>query len=71
MLQAVHKKKGSAKASSLYCQWIRVERADEKRLVAVWIDSEMRAFANESATENQRDRCVERGVEEVEQGNAE
>ena len=50
MLQVVHEKKGSARASSLYCQWIRVERAGEERLVAVWIDSEMRAFAEEHET---------------------
>jgi hypothetical protein len=71
MLQAVHEKKGSAKASSLYCQWICVERAGETCLVAVWIDSEMRAFARESAIENRLGRCVEEGMEEVEQGNAE
>ena len=70
MLQAVHEKKGSAKASSLYCQWICVERAGEKRLVAVWIDSEMRAFAGESG-ENRRSGCVAEGMQEVEQGSPE
>lgn len=70
MLQAVHEKKGSAKASSLYCQWICVERAGEERLVAVWIDSEMRAFAGESG-ENRRNGCVEEGMQEVEQGSPE
>lgn len=39
------------KASSVYCRWIYVERAREKRLVTVWIDSEMRAFAGEHETE--------------------
>jgi len=67
MLQAVHKKKGNTKASSLYLQWICVERAGDKSLVAVWIDSEMRAFAGESARENR----VEEGMPEVAQRNGE
>jgi hypothetical protein len=52
MLHGIHKKKGPPKASSLYCQWIPAERAGEKRLVAVWIDSEMRPFVGESETES-------------------
>jgi hypothetical protein len=47
MLQAVHSEKSSAQASSLYCRWICVERPEGTRLVAVWMDSEMRAFARE------------------------
>jgi len=44
MLQAVHKKTGALQASSLYCQWISAEAGGHQRLVAVWIDCEMRAF---------------------------
>lgn len=47
MLQAVYKKERAPQASSLYCQWICVERPQGRRLVAVWIDSQMRAFGNE------------------------
>ena len=47
MLQAVHTEKGSPRASSLYCRWICVENAEGSRLVAIWMDSEMRAFESE------------------------
>lgn len=47
MLQAVHAKERVRQASSVYCQWICVERPEGTRLVAIWIDSEMRAFTGE------------------------
>jgi len=50
MLQVVHAKQGGPQASSLYCQWIYVQREGSKHLVAVWIDSAMRAFEKELAT---------------------
>jgi hypothetical protein len=53
MLQAIHKKKRVGKASSLYCQWICVERAGGRELVAVWIDSEMRAFTGGQSSATQ------------------
>jgi len=50
MLQVVHTKQGGPQASSVYCQWISVERAGGEQLVAVWIDSAMTAFEKEFAT---------------------
>jgi hypothetical protein len=47
MLQAVHRKNRKPQASSLYCRWICVDRPGGSRLVAVWMDSEMRAFESE------------------------
>lgn len=47
MLQAIHVKRGTPQACSLYCRWIRVDGPRGPRLVAVWIDSEMRAFARD------------------------
>jgi hypothetical protein len=44
MLQAIYTKERTRQASSLYCQWIGVERPQGTQLVAVWIDTEMRAF---------------------------
>ncbi len=44
-LQFVHKTIGAPRASSLYCKWIHVRRGEDARLVAIWIDPEMRAFA--------------------------
>jgi hypothetical protein len=50
MLQVVHTKNGGPQASSVYCQWILVERGASKRLVAVWIDSAMSVFEKEFAS---------------------
>ncbi len=50
MLQTVHQKPGAPRASSLYCQWIRESREHGERLVAVWIDTEMRCFEKEVAS---------------------
>jgi len=47
MLQAVHVNQRATQASSLYGQWILVERGESKCLVAVWIDSAMRVFEKE------------------------
>jgi hypothetical protein len=50
MSQVVHTKNGGPQASSVYCQWILVERGASKRLVAVWIDSAMSVFEKEFAS---------------------
>jgi hypothetical protein len=47
MLQAVHQKEAPARASSIYCRWIRENRELGAPLVAVWMDSEMRCFERE------------------------
>ncbi len=46
-LQFIHKKENAPKASSLYCQWISSGQGEGGRLVAVWMDREMRAFEGE------------------------
>jgi hypothetical protein len=51
MLKAFHMNQGASQASSLYCQWILVERAQGKQLVAVWMDNKMRAFAGETQSQ--------------------
>ena len=50
MLKVVHTKRGGPQASSVYCQWILLERGASKRLVAVWIDSAMSVFEKEFAS---------------------
>jgi hypothetical protein len=47
MLQTVHQERAAARASSIFCRWIREERGGRVRLVAVWMDSEMRCFEAE------------------------
>ena len=47
MLQLIHQNAAAPRASSLYCRWIRERRSDRERLVAVWVDSEMRCFERE------------------------
>jgi len=47
VLQAVNKKIRGSKASSLYCVWTPSEGRNGSRLVAVWIDSEMRPFESQ------------------------
>ena len=49
MLQDVHVNPRTPQASSLYCQWICVEREGKKQVVAVWIDLTMSAFEKEFA----------------------
>jgi len=64
MLQTIHQKKGSPRASSLYCQWIRREEREGSPLVAVWIDSEMRGFQRELASNSQTELLQEGALEE-------
>ena len=52
MLQSVHQKKGSPRASSVYCQWIRREQSEDSPLIAIWIDAEMRGFEREFASDS-------------------
>jgi hypothetical protein len=49
MLQNVHHEMAAPRASSIYCRWIRTSEKEGARLVAVWIDSEMRCFAKDFA----------------------
>ena len=56
MLQDVYKGTGGAKASSLYCVWVCGE--NEMHPVAVWIDSEMRAFAGHCSGESSSEAMV-------------
>jgi hypothetical protein len=49
MLQIIHRKNTAPRASSIYCRWIQENRGEGSRLVAVWIDSEMRCFEREAA----------------------
>lgn len=53
MLQAIHTKERARQASSLYCQWIRVDLPEGPQLVSIWIDSEMRAFTGGQHNETQ------------------
>jgi len=53
MLQAIHQKGGAPRASSIYCKWIRDNTREGAPLVAVWIDSEMRAYEREFASESE------------------
>lgn len=55
MLQAVHKNYLADKASSLYCIWTTRDGTPGSRLTAVWIDSSMRAFEEESSSNAQGD----------------
>jgi len=64
MLQTIHQKKGSPRASSIYCQWIRREEGEGSPLVAVWIDSEMRGFERELASNSETELLQEGALEE-------
>jgi hypothetical protein len=50
MLQVIHQEPGTPRASSIYCRWICESRNEGERLIAVWIDTEMRCFAREFAS---------------------
>jgi len=63
-LQFIHKTNSTLKASSLYCQWIMARQEEGGRLVAIWMDREMRAFEGEFSHEASIDGQVA-GVEEV------
>jgi hypothetical protein len=64
MLQVIHQKEGAPRASSIYCRWIREERTDGERLVAVWMDSEMRCFEREFAANPAEQLLQEDALEE-------
>jgi hypothetical protein len=49
MLQPVYKNLGAPEASSLYCVWTTRDGNPGSPLVAVWIDSSMRAFEMEAS----------------------
>jgi len=53
-LQFIHKINHPSKASSLYCQWVSMPWREGERLLAIWIDPEMRAFKAEFARETRR-----------------
>jgi hypothetical protein len=55
MLQNVHHQIDAPRASSLYCRWILIGDKQEARLVAVWIDSDMRCFATDFAPNSQNE----------------
>lgn len=45
MFHSNNASKNFAKTQDLYCVWIRVNETPGAPLVAVWVDSKMRAFA--------------------------
>jgi hypothetical protein len=53
MLQNVHHELAAPRASSLNCRWVRTADKEGARLVAVWIDSEMRCFAKDFAPDSE------------------
>jgi len=50
MLKTIEVEARARQASSLYCVWMRSAAREDAPLVAIWIDREMRAFADESAS---------------------
>ena len=48
MLQAINVVARTRQSSSLYCVWIRSGLGEDAPLVAIWIDREMCAFAQQS-----------------------
>ena len=64
MLQTIHQEKVAARASSIYCQWIRKEQRMDSPLVAVWMDSEMRGFEREFASNSNRELLRKCALEE-------
>lgn len=63
-LQFIHNRNSAPRASSLYCQWISTRQGEGGRLVAIWMDREMRAFEGEFLHEARIDGQAA-GVEEV------
>jgi len=47
MLQTVHKIDATRKASSIYCVWITKDGNPGSPLVAIWVDSAMRAMESQ------------------------
>ena len=64
MLQTIHEQKGSAPASSIYCQWIRMGRGEQSALVAVWIDSKMRCYERDFALNSEAELLPEGALDE-------
>ena len=64
MLQTVHQKEAPARASSIYCQWIRENRELGAPLVAVWMDSEMRCFERRLSSTAELDPACQGAVQE-------
>ena len=50
MLQAINVVARTRQSSSLYCVWIRSAWGEDAPLVAIWIDREMCAFAQQSTS---------------------
>ena len=50
MLQTINVVTRTRQSSSLYCVWIRSALGEDAPLVAIWIDREMCAFAQQSAS---------------------
>ena len=48
MLQTINVVTRTRQSSSLYCVWIRSALGEDGPLVAIWIDREMYAFAQQS-----------------------
>jgi hypothetical protein len=51
----------------MYCRWVTTKQGEGERLVAVWIDPEMRAFETEFAVETQRNEKPARKIKEAAQ----
>ena len=51
MLKAIEVEARARQASLLYCVWMRSAAREDAPLVAIWIDREMRAFADESVSD--------------------
>ena len=48
MLQTINAVARTRQSSSLYCVWTRSALGEDAPLVAIWIDGEMRVFADQS-----------------------
>jgi hypothetical protein len=64
MLQNIHQLRAAPRASSIYCRWIRENRREGARLVAVWMDSQMRCFEREVATASELEMQQQDALEE-------
>jgi len=64
MLQIIHQKKAAPRAFSVYCRWIRSDQGENSPLVALWIDSEMRCFEREFASDSNAELLREGALEE-------
>lgn len=64
MLQTVHQERAATRASSIFCRWIREERGGRVRVVAVWMDSEMRCFEQEFVLHGDGEKLRQDAMEE-------